>query len=111
MPTIAKLKKERRGPSTEARKARASAYASTKWRKLREALMMRAPICYLCELEGKITPADDVHHIYSPFEPGNEHYLLDCDNIIPLCKFHHGMIHGEHKEESLIKFYGKIWKR
>src|SRR4051812_43113032 len=48
--------------STEARKEAKRFYASTAWRKLRRYHLAGAPLCVDCQAEGRLTPAEHVHH-------------------------------------------------
>ena len=55
---------------------------------------MAHPLCELCEEEGRVVAAVDVHHIHSPFVEGME-YALDAFNLLSLCKECHGRIHTD----------------
>lgn len=64
------------------------------------------PLCEMCEKEGKTTPATDVHHINSPFDDGlteDERLgrLLDPNNLMALCQYHHGLIHFHQQNKKL----------
>lgn len=98
-PTINKIpKKPKAQPKeTDMRKLRQQAYNNTQWRKLREVYMHEQPICEECLKQGKITPAEDVHHIRSPFKGGeiNWSLLLDHGNLMSVCKKCHQKIHNQ----------------
>ena len=100
MPTINKPEKKtssERNENTDMRKLRREAYNNTTWRKLRETYMREHPICERCLEKGKVTPAEDIHHIKTPFRNGVINYglLFDDKNLMALCKECHGEIHAE----------------
>lgn len=109
MPTINKLeKKEKPKPKeTDMRELRRKAYNNAQWRKLREVYMHEQPICEECLKHGKITPAEDIHHIRSPFKGGDINWalLLDHDNLMAVCKTCHQKIHNEKRisPEEILK--------
>lgn len=101
MPTINTLKKTKkeytRNEHTPNRDLRRKAYGSTEWRKLRDWYMKQHPICEECLKNGKVTPAEDIHHVKSPFLKGEINWalLLDADNLKPLCKRCHANLHNK----------------
>lgn len=106
MPYINSPKKVKRDNTrnehTPMRELRRKAYNSTQWRKLRDVYIKQNPLCQECLNKGKVTPAEDIHHINSPFRGGeiNWHLFLDYDNLEGLCK----QCHSEHhnKEQGHI---------
>lgn len=81
------------------REERNEIYISSRWRKLRLAHLQQYPLCELCQKEGKVVPAVDVHHIIS-FMSTNDHLKRKClaynpDNLMSLCKECHQKIHNE----------------
>lgn len=58
--------------------------------------MREHPLCEECLKKGKVTPAEDIHHIQSPFKYGqiNWNLLVSWDNLESLCKECHGNIHA-----------------
>lgn len=100
MPTIQLLKNQKKTYSattkTEMQKLRATAYNNTTWRKLREVYMHEHPLCEECLKKGKVTPAEDIHHIRSPFTGGEVNYslLLNYSNLESVCKKCHQLIHN-----------------
>ena len=100
MPTIQLLKNQRKTYSattkTEMQKLRQKGYQSVAWKKLREVYMHQHPLCEECLKKGKVTPAEDVHHIRSPFTGGDINYslLLDDKNLEAVCKKCHQLIHN-----------------
>ena len=84
MPTLnlqKKTKKEinQRNENTASREMRRKAYNNPEWRKLRDIYIKEHPLCEDCLDKGKVVPAEDVHHIRSPFQNGecNKALLLD----------------------------------
>lgn len=103
MPTIFKWPRKKRNYSGERYKSEAQAiYQHPRWRKLRDSYLMTHPVCELCELRGKTTPAAEVHHI-KPFmdaPEGIERYALafDVDNLMSVCEQCHHEIHKAMRE-------------
>ena len=101
MPTLnlqKKTKKEtnQRNENTASREMRRKAYNNTEWRKLRDTYIKEHPLCEDCLDKGKVVPAEDVHHIRSPFQNGecNKALLLDYNNLMALCKQCHNKRHN-----------------
>lgn len=59
------------------------------WRKCRNTFIREHPLCDMCQQEGKVVPAEHVHHIV-PLEEGGAR--LDWENLQSLCKACHNMI-------------------
>lgn len=101
MPTINRTQKKQTysepRKETDMRKLRQKAYQLTAWRKLRNSYLREHPICAECLRNGKITPAEDVHHVKSPFKGGEINYelLLDDKNLESVCKECHAAIHNK----------------
>ena len=105
MPTLntpKKTKNNSQHKQTDMRKLRQKAYQSKEWRALRDNWMKMHPLCEECLLEGKITPAEDVHHVRTPFKGGviNYQLLLDKNNLTSLCKKHHAEIHNKQQGKT-----------
>lgn len=112
MPQINKIEKKKKTyerKETDMRKLRQQAYQNSTWRKLRDTYMHSHPICEECLKQGKVTPAEDIHHKRSPFKGGEINYslLLDPENLMALCKDCHGNIHasqqGHISPEEVLK--------
>lgn len=77
-------------------------YGSVQWRNLSSIYKMQHPLCELCLLEGKTSPAEEVHHIQKWNDQKSPELkamlLLDKDNIISLCKDCHQHIHKKAAE-------------
>jgi len=64
-----------RDPGTNRRYGRA-------WRRIRAAHIAAHPLCEECQRAGRLTPAQEVHHIL-PLSQGGDH---SRDNLMSLCK-------------------------
>ena len=100
MPTIYKPKKSR--PYDSQRKARMKVYNTKLWRDTRKVKMTNNPLCQICEIEGRVTPAQDCHHLrtFTSAQSETERDLLafDYDNLVNLCdKCHNEIHHGKYK--------------
>lgn len=89
------------------RKKLKSFYKSAKWQTARKNALMRDKyLCVLCAKEGKITPADVVHHIEHLTEENVDkpEIALNHENLISLCADHHSMVHkGEHAKGRIFQ--------
>ena len=108
MPTLnlqKKTKKEtnQRNENTASREIRRKAYNNTEWRKLRDTYIKEHPLCEDCLDKGKVVPAEDVHHIRSPFQNGecNKALLLDYNNLLALCKQCHNKRHNPNQAPKI----------
>lgn len=118
MPTIYKPPKAQKSTvhnDTDMRALRRKAYNNTAWRKLRDAYLVRHPLCERCRENGKITAATDIHHKRSPFQNGELNYglLMDENNLMALCKECHGNIHGkkEKTDREIIDELDRLMKQ
>ena len=81
-----------------------------RWRRLRLKKIQAQPLCELCEKNGRITSATEVHHIV-PVESVNnisqmETLMFNFENLMPLCHKCHKEIHAEgfsHSKENVKK--------
>lgn len=108
MPTLnlsPKKTKQNNHNNTAHRELRAKAYNNTEWRKLRNSYIKIHPLCEECLDKGKITPAEDVHHIKSPFSNNTINYnlLLDSDNLKSVCKECHAEIHNKQQNKVTVQ--------
>ena len=73
-------------------------YFSTAWKGMREYIKKRdGYLCQDCLKKGRITPAEEVHHIIH-LTPSNIHdtsITLNEDNLISLCRECHRARHGD----------------
>ena len=79
-----------RDPDTNKRYGRA-------WRRIRLKYIQSHPLCEQCEREGRLTPAEEVHHIL-PLADGGTH---DVENLMALCKSCHSRITD--RQETAMK--------
>jgi hypothetical protein len=79
MPTLKKLKEKPRVKTSSNAKERAKFYKSKQWVNLRLCKLQNEPLCELCKLAGRITPATDVHHIKGILERPD--LSLDYSNL------------------------------
>ncbi len=72
-------------------------YNDRRWKTLRDEHMRAHPLCEICEMQGQIRPAQEVHHVNSFQNGGNkeERDLLafQPNELLSLCKFHHRECH------------------
>jgi len=61
------------------------------WKHIRDRYIAAHPLCEQCQKEGRITPAQEVHHII-PLSRGGTHSV---DNLMALCKSCHSRITAE----------------
>lgn len=73
-------------------------YNSERWRRLRAMKFAISPLCEMCEKDGRVVPAEDIHHIVSFMDVTDpeQRYLLayDLNNLMSLCKRHHQAVHN-----------------
>lgn len=90
-------------------------YQNRKWKRLRDWFMSNHYICADCAIEGRSTPAEQVHHkvpfAWFTLEEDKMAALLDIDNLVPLCrechlKRHKHLIKPDDFEKT--EYYKKI---
>lgn len=98
MPTINKGKKNTK-PITEdtARKNRMKVYNKSLWRNLTDLKRRENPLCEVCLMQGKITPAEHTHHIITftnaKSEAERDKLAFDYNNLISICSECHNRLH------------------
>lgn len=99
MPTINKPHRRRKKDTSIEDVERKKIYATKRWKQLRSAKFANSPLCEICLQQGKVTVAEDIHHItsfMSTDDPIKRQYLAyDYDNLMSLCKIHHQEIHNK----------------
>lgn len=70
-----------RDPDTAKRYGRA-------WKRSRDRYIHAHPLCEMCQKQGKLSPAEEVHHI-KPLSQGGNH---DMSNLMSLCSSCHSTI-------------------
>jgi len=58
------------------------------WKRIRDRYIAAHPFCEQCQKDGRITPAEEVHHI-KPLSQGGTN---DVDNLMSLCTSCHSEI-------------------
>ena len=61
------------------------------WKRIRDRYIQEHPLCELCLRDGRLTPAEEVHHKV-PLSEGGTHAR---DNLVALCKSCHARIHAQ----------------
>ena len=77
---------------------------SKKWKQLRQWKLEQNPLCELCEREGKVVSAIDVHHkvpVESARTPDEmERLAFDPNNLQALCIPCHAKVHREARSHT-----------
>ena len=95
------LREEKRERNREYNRARPAAHAfynSSSWRRLREYVRRRNPLCAECLKHGIVTQGVIVDHIVPITEGGA---MMDIKNLQVLCPACHNKKHGEGRSKSL----------
>ena len=61
-----------------------------RWAKVRAAFLREHPLCELCSADGRVTPAEMVHHRLKAADGGTN----DWDNLQALCQSCHSRLHA-----------------
>ena len=69
------------------------------WKRIRDRYIQEHPLCELCQQEGRLTPAEEVHH-KKPLAEGGTHAR---DNLVALCKSCHARIHAQRGDRWHMK--------
>ena len=79
------------------RKKRQKIYQNPLWKRLRDAHLREHPLCEVCELEGRVTLAEHVHHLQSFTDGRNEleqkTLAFDPTNLASVCPQCHNRLH------------------
>lgn len=59
------------------------------WKRIRDRYIKDHPLCEECMKDGRLTPAEIVHHKVELSEGGTH----NRDNLCSLCKHHHSSLH------------------
>ena len=77
---------------------------SKRWKQLRQWKLEQNPLCELCEREGKVVSAIDVHHkvpVESACTPDEmERLAFDPNNLQALCISCHAKVHREARSHT-----------
>lgn len=70
-----------------------------RWLRLRREILTAHPLCELCQADGYITPATEVHHVRPVEEAinyiGKRERMYDPSNLQALCHSCHVKVHTE----------------
>lgn len=98
MPTIYKPKKTCAKRTDQYNAERRKIYQSQRWRMMRLAKLAETPLCELCERNGIVKPAIDVHHTVSFMSTDDpvmrKALAYDYANLMSLCKECHQLVHN-----------------
>lgn len=105
MPYIYKPKPKRDYTKREKTKAvYDNIYNTGRWRKLRAGHLLEHPLCEMCQREGKVTPATDVHHVREISHGDTLEDMLqlgfDPTNLMSLCEDCHNRLHGQKRTKK-----------
>ncbi|MCS1351158.1 HNH endonuclease [Mechercharimyces sp. CAU 1602] len=79
-------------------------YRSRAWKKAREFVLARDHyLCQRCWRNGKLTPAEVVHHVH-PLKERPER-ALDADNLVSVCATCHNKLHPEKGKRDKRRLY------
>jgi len=86
-------------------------YKSQAWKDIRDVAIRRdAYLCVDCMKSGKVTPAEEVHHII-PLTPENitdASITLNMDNLVSLCRECHKARHGARQRRYVVDEMGRV---
>jgi len=98
MPTINLNRKPRVYDSNNKNEIHKHVYNTLRWKKLRLQKLRENPLCEKCLELGKLTPAQDVHHIKEISKGENieekQELGFNYDNLKSLCQECHHKIHN-----------------
>lgn len=86
-------------------------YASTEWKKCRQAYKKSVGgLCEVCLKQGIITPAEIVHHKIelTPDNINDPSVSLSFENLQAVCREHHAELHGARQKRYKIDDMGHI---
>lgn len=90
--------------NAEMHKRRRSVYNTQRWKRLRALKLKEQPLCEECLRAGRITPAEEVHHIvsFAEYVDADERTAMayDYDNLESICKKCHGAEHARRETSS-----------
>lgn len=86
-------------------------YKSAQWQKCRNAyLKSKGGLCEDCYKEGKITPAEEVHHtiFLTPNNINDPNVTLNFNNLVCLCRECHKKRHGARQRRYDVDEFGRV---
>ncbi len=60
------------------------------WKRIRDRYIKAHPLCEQCQKDGRLTTAQEVHHVVPLINGGSNH----VDNLMSLCHSCHMKVHG-----------------
>lgn len=91
-----------------------SFYKSAAWKHLRDLAMSRdAGLCVDCLKAGRVTPAEEVHHI-KPITRENitdPSITLNLDNLVSVCRECHKTRHSARTRRYIVDELGRVTLR
>ena len=73
------------------------------WKRIRDRHIAQHPLCEVCKRNGRLTPAEEVHHIL-PLSQGGTH---EDSNLMSLCKCCHSEITAKEGDRWTPKHRGR----
>jgi len=89
-------------------------YRSKQWQAAREEAIRRDQyLCQDCLKKGRITPAEEVHHIteLTPDNINDPSIALNTENLISLCRECHKERHGARARRYVVDDFGRVTVR
>ena len=89
-------------------------YRTKAWKDIRELAMARdSRLCQDCLIHGRITPAEEVHHIkeLTPQNINDPEIALNLSNLVCLCRECHKARHKPQFERYTVDEFGRIRTR
>ena len=86
-------------------------YGTKRWQRCRDVAIKRdAYLCQDCLKAGKITPAEEVHHIIelTPENAQDPAVSLNLDNLVSLCRKCHRARHGARVRRYTTDHAGRV---
>jgi len=76
------------------RNARRGPYNHRRWRRIRRRKLAVQPLCEVCLSEGRVHPAEVVHHRTEHGGDRAKFFIVGLGDLQSLCRRHHEMAHG-----------------
>ena len=86
-------------------------YKSKAWQNCRNSYMKSVGhLCEDCLKQGKIVPAEEVHHIVWLNESNihDPNVTLNWSNLVALCREHHRQRHGARQTRYTVDAFGRV---
>lgn len=93
------------------KKYAAKFYKSRRWKSCREAYLKKVGgLCERCLKEGRVTPADVVHHktYINENNINDPNITLNFDNLEALCRQHHNEEHNGTGRRYYVDEFGRV---